>query len=118
MFEDFTSTEKFALVCAVINVTHADVKLDDREVEYVSSLMEEMGLEDFQELLTRYERDITTHDAYIGALKNVFADSARRSILNECVGAMDVDDEHHEDEIAAIKEICETWNMDPDEFVK
>ena len=117
MFEDFSSSEKYALVCALINVTHADEKLDDAEVEYFQSMMEEKGLEDFEDLLARYEEENLSHDDYLSALRTIHSDEARKTIVVECVGAMDVDDEHHDAEISAIEEICDVWGLDANEFL-
>ena len=114
MFDTLTFNEKFALVSALINITHADDVLAEQEVEYFQSMMAEKGLEDFEKFLELYEEKIKSHDDYLNVLKDIYSDEVQELIINECLGAMDVDDEHHKAEIEAIQEMCTIWDKDAD----
>ena len=117
MFDNLTFDEKFALVSALINITHADDDLAEQEVDYFQSIREEKGFEDFDRFLELYEEKINSHDDYLELMKGVLVQETQELILTECLGAMDVDDEHHESEVEAIKEMCALWDKDVDEVL-
>lgn len=114
--QSYSPAEKKAYVQAIASIATADRTASAEEIEYVSTLSDEVGLSESDKVSVMESAETANDDSLFASLELLKNSELRFSLLSDLINFAESDQHYHEEEKRNVEKIATYLNINPQQF--